>query len=375
MSKPRFFKRLKPWSKRKHRILGRYLPPFTAKVASRIREREIFCIDAFAGSAKYEDGSAGSPLMTAQFSDKCAIWRDPVCLKIINIEAKKKNFLSLKHITQRWEQAGIVTNIKSKFGDAVPEILAQIGDAPALFFIDPFGPTGFDFSHIEPILKRSQQMTELIINFDVDGLRRIIDAAFSDNSEQTVAEKQLKRAFASLGNQTCIENLKGRNLSTEQRESILLQGYMQRLNKFNYYVLPYAIREAEGKSPKYYLICCTRHIDGVVLMNDNFRKEEDDLIIESYSPASNPMFPEIDIETELRKRRRQELNLALTSYLEKVKKASRKQIKQSIILNHFGEFDDKDYRATIQQLVDSGKLIAEHGKKRINDDVLLTYLG
>ncbi|HEX9927976.1 MAG TPA: hypothetical protein VGB02_05445, partial [Pyrinomonadaceae bacterium] len=64
-----------------------------------------------------------------------------------------------------------------------------------------------------------------------------------------------------------------------------------------------------------------------------------------------------------------------TSYLEKVKKASRKQIKQSIIPNHFGEFDDKDYRATIQELIDSGKLVAEHGKKRINDEVLLTYLG
>lgn len=91
MSK-KFFKKLKPWSKRKHRVLGKYLPPFTAKVASRVRQREIFCIDGFAGSAKYEDEQIGSPLITAQFSDECAAWSEPVSLKIINVEANRKNF-------------------------------------------------------------------------------------------------------------------------------------------------------------------------------------------------------------------------------------------------------------------------------------------
>ena len=374
MSK-KFFKKLKPWSKRKHRVLGKYLPPFTAKVASRVRRREIFCIDGFAGSAKYEDEQIGSPLITAQFSDECANWNNPISLKIINVEANKKNFNSLRHITQSWEKKGVVTNLNKKFNDAIPEILTTIGDSPALFFIDPFGPTGISFSGLEQILTRSQQMTELIINLDVDGLRRLIDAAFSFKTERAVAEKQLNNAIATLGSSSCIEKLKQANLSTEQREQILLADYQKRLTKFGYKVLAYPIREAELKTPKYYLICCTRHDDGVKLLNNFFRQEEDDLIIESYSPASNPMFREFDIASTIRENRRQVLRKLLLSFLLKNRKVSRKQIVYHFIKNYFAEFDDKDYRAMVQELVDAGTLVAEHGKKRINDDVLLTYVG
>ncbi len=374
MSK-KFFKKLKPWSKRKHRVLGKYLPPFTAKVASRIRQREIFCVDGFAGSAKYEDEQIGSPLITAQFSDECAAWSNPVSLKIINVEANKKNFNSLRLITQSWEKKGVVINLNKKFNDAVSEILAIIGDAPALFFIDPFGPTGISFSHLEPIFKRSQQMTELIINFDVDGLRRLIDAAFSFKTESAIAEKQLNNAVATLGSSSCIEKLKEANLSAEQREQILLADYQKRLTKFGYKVLTYPIREAELKTPKYYLVCCTRHDDGVKLLNNFFRQEEDDLIIESYSPASNPMFREFDIALTIRENRRLELRKLLPIYLSKNPKVSRKQVVYHFIKTHFSKFDDKDYRAMVQELVDAGTLIAEHGKKKINDDVLLTYAG
>lgn len=218
-------------------------------------------------------------------------------------------------------------------------------------------------------------MTELIINFDVDGLRRLIDAAFSFKTEQTVAEKQLNNAVATLGSSSCIEKLKEANLSAEQREQILLTDYQKRLTKFDYKVLTYPIREAELKTPKYYLVCCTRHDDGVKLLNNFFRQEEDDLIVESYSPASNPMFREFDIAFTIRENRRQELRKLLPLFLSKNRKVSRKQIVYHFIKTHFGEFDDKDYRAMVQELVDAGTLVAEHGKKRINYDVLLTYVG
>ncbi len=318
---------------------------------------------------------AGSPLITAQFSDVCAGWKDPVFLKVINVEANKKNFVSLQHITQEWVKKGSVINLNKKFSDAVSEVLTIIGDAPALFFIDPFGPTSIHFSCLEPILKRSQQITELIINFDVDGLRRIIDAALSFKTESSVAEKQLENAISTLGSKSCIEKFNDANLSTEDREKILLNDYVKRLSKFGYKVLNYSIREAELKTPKYYLICCTRHDEGVKLLNNFFRQEEDDLIIESYSPNSNPMFPQIDIAASIREERQSELRKLLLTFLSKNRKTTRKQVIYHFIKNHFGEFDDKDFRAIVQELVDSGVLIAEHGKKRINDDVLLTSSG
>ena len=70
-----FFDNIKTWSKRKHRLLEKYLPPFTAKVASTTSTRRVYCVDAFAGAAKYDDGSEGSPILMAKFSDVCASWR------------------------------------------------------------------------------------------------------------------------------------------------------------------------------------------------------------------------------------------------------------------------------------------------------------
>src|SRR5918911_4259010 len=108
-----FFASLKAWSKRKHRLLGKYLPPFSAKVGS--RSTLIYCVDGFAGAARYEDGSPGSPLMMAQIADKCASWRRPVHLRLINVENDPENFESLKNITQQWESKGIVSNLPGQF--------------------------------------------------------------------------------------------------------------------------------------------------------------------------------------------------------------------------------------------------------------------
>jgi len=177
MKSTSFFESPKSWSKRKHRLLGKYLPPFSAKVGS--KSPLIYCVDGFAGKAKYDDNQPGSPLLIAQIADKCAAWQKPVYLKLINVEDDLTNYSSLRHITQSWETKGVITNLQGEFGDLVPTVISQIRTAPALFFIDPFGPTSVKFAHLRPILERSQRATELIINFDADGLRRIGDTMHS----------------------------------------------------------------------------------------------------------------------------------------------------------------------------------------------------
>ncbi len=80
MVQDKFFKRVQRWSERKHRLLEKYLAPFSAKVGS--WAKEIYCIDAFAGAARYEDGREGSPLLMARLSDKSAKRRSPLELKL-----------------------------------------------------------------------------------------------------------------------------------------------------------------------------------------------------------------------------------------------------------------------------------------------------
>jgi len=373
-----FFVNVKNWSKRKHRLLGKYLPPFSAKVGS--WAKLIYCVDGFAGAAKYEDGSAGSPLMMAQIANKCASWKKPVHLRLINVESNAEHYKSLKHITQNWEEQGTVVNLEGHFGDLVPTILSEISDNPALFFVDPYGPTYVHFSHLLPILRREQRTTELIINFDADGLRRIADTMHSKVS----TDRAFKASLTNIENVTEIIGSdewkdyfsEGSN-TAQEREKKLLRIYMRNIAKHDYNVAAYAIRKSIKDAPKYYLVYCTRRRDGIVLMSNFIREEEDTLIAESSSPPNQPKFPSEefdDLHQEITNRRK-ELSFLLFNYLRAHTQITRKQIRTHFSFERFGEFSDKDYNAAVKDFIDASKLLPRHGKKRINDEEPLTFVG
>lgn len=373
-----FFATPKAWSKRKHRLLGKYLPAFSAKVGS--WAKLIYCVDGFAGAAKYEDGSAGSPLMLAQLADKCASWRRPVEFRLINVESKSEHYRSLKYITGSWEEKRVVTNLEGQFGDLVPTILSTISSNPALFFIDPYGPTSVLFDHLLPILKREQRATELIINFDADGLRRIADTMHS----RTTTERAHKASLTNIENVTEIigsnrweQYFRERKLATNEREKILLRIYMENISRFDYTVTAYAIRKSVKDSPKYHIVYCTRHTDGIVLMSNFIREEEDNLLVESTVDINQPKFPSEEfneLNQEIISRRRELSNLLL-EYLKEHEQITRGMVRKHFSLSRFGDFSDKDYNAAVKDLIDANRLLPRHGKTRINDDEPLTFSG
>src|SRR5690349_12153686 len=100
-----FFEKLRPWSGRKHRLLQKYLPPFSAKVATATSSRTIYVVDGFAGKGTYGDGAEGSPVLIAKFGDVCLSWTNPVHLRVVNVEADKNNegiFENLEVATRLW---------------------------------------------------------------------------------------------------------------------------------------------------------------------------------------------------------------------------------------------------------------------------------
>ena len=366
-----FFKNLPPWSKRKLRLLGKYLPPFSAKVAKATQNREIFCIDGFAGAARYEDGSDGSPLLMARFSDECGNWREPVSLKLINVEPDAQNtgiFQMLEESTQSWRKKGVVTNINKEFSSALPEIIATINNAPALFFIDPFGPTYLHFEHLQPILTRHQRITELIINFDQDGLRRIVDAAFSEKINPKTAQTNSENITKIFGNANWKEKLSDRNLPSEECEVILLREYMENIAKYGYDVVAYPIREALDTKPKYHFVYCTRHSDGIDLMNDFIREEEDSLFGEHVQERLS-LFPSANLADDEIKVRQEKLRGIMNKWIQKRETVTRKQVIKSLVSDHFGYFHSKDYRAIFKELIEFGKLITSDIQTKIDDRI------
>jgi three-Cys-motif partner protein len=372
MDNKKFFENLKIWSKRKHRLLEKYLPPFSAKVASTTINREVFCVDGFAGAAKYDDGSEGSPVLMSKFSSVCSNWSNPVNLRIINVEPDLTTFKSLETATQYWKEKGIVENINSRFEDSVSSILTKIGNSPALFFIDPFGPTGVRFSQLIPILQRNPAITELIINFDTDGLYRIACAAISQNNNPKTAQTNSEIVTSVIGSNNWLSRFNASKLSTEQGEEILLREYVSNICKYGFSVADYAIKEALNTKPKYHFIYCTRHNDGVYLMNDFIRAEED-LIYGEFIESDLPLFQEeASLAKEIVNRRERLLQIVI-SYLQNNKTVNRKQIKHRLIFDNFGFFDSKDYNFVVKQLLEESLLKERTGKIRINDEDILEY--
>lgn len=95
-----FFDTCEDWSRRKHLILEHYLPPATAKLRRVSPDRRVIILDGFAGRGRYEDGTPGSPVHMGQLADKVRSWKDPVDLRILNIEADPDNHAELEACTR-----------------------------------------------------------------------------------------------------------------------------------------------------------------------------------------------------------------------------------------------------------------------------------
>jgi three-Cys-motif partner protein len=149
---------------------------------------------------------------------------------LINVESDRNNFDSLRYVTQSWEAKDVTINMHGEFGNLVPQIVSQIKDSPAFFFVDPFGSTAVKFSHLRPILERTQRATELIINFDADGLRRIGDTLNSRaNNPTTLKARQTNVANLTeiIGSDHWKAKFEAGNLTAKDRERVLLDEYIK----------------------------------------------------------------------------------------------------------------------------------------------------
>jgi len=356
MSTTEFFRNRKLWSERKHRLLEKYLRPFATKVAKTTKTREVFIVDGFAGRARYDDGSEGSPLLIAKFSNIANSWSDSVLLKLIDVEPDVETFRLLEESTKAWIERGVVVNINRTFQDALSDILRLIRNSPALFFLDPYGPTFIHFEDLTPILRRTAGATEIIVNFDADGLYRIARGALSTKTELKTAAAFADQVTKIIGSDSWLEIFENSSMDAAEGENYLLGKYLENMRGHMSFVFAYPIREALDKRPKYHFVFGTRHYDGVELMND-FVRHEDDLIFGEHIETTSPLFQNLDLGGQAIQARRGILRTIMSNYFKGEKLIVRSRMIPQLINAHFGKFDLKDYRSVFDEYVRSGKLI------------------
>jgi three-Cys-motif partner protein len=165
-----FFTERRLTSKLKHLVLKRYVKEFAYHLGS--TNPTVYYIDGFAGPGTYgPPHQDGSPLLIARLAHEIRTGPNPVTLRCINVEAKPKNFKSLEAATRPFVGDVIDKNIPSTFVEAIPEILAHVGDAAAFFFIDPFGTKDIPFEELRPIFCR-KATTEVLITLHTDGIAK-----------------------------------------------------------------------------------------------------------------------------------------------------------------------------------------------------------
>ena len=257
-----FQKNRLPWSRWKHAILLEYLKAMSAILRS---WNEIYYVDGFAGPGRYkEDGIDGSPRLAAQHAKTLASSAAGYSLQCINVESDPEVFQNLEISTSEFSDHTV--NLRGEFGQFVPEILRIVGNQPTLFFLDPIGVKGLEWSSLLPVFSR-KSTTEILVRFDAQTATR-----------RTGNDAALHKTFNSIlgedNSQYWQRYVSDEALYPIDRKTRLTMAYEDKLQQHFEFVARIPIRSSDDHL-KYYLLFATRNVKGVQVMNDVFYNMRD----------------------------------------------------------------------------------------------------
>ncbi|MBI2333933.1 MAG: three-Cys-motif partner protein TcmP [Chloroflexi bacterium] len=269
-----FFQEIKDWSDRKLTLVQKYLVGFV-RILGSLRSGDVFYIDGFAGRGIYQDGSKGSPIRAAKYAFGLKIANKSYGLRCINVEANRENYSNLVQSTSPF--AEVVTNYSGTFIENIDPILSLIGNSAAIFFLDDFGVSGYDWASVERLINR-EAPTDIWIRFDTATIRRL-DGFFESakpGSEKKYAK--LPKLYGIDDSSLLHSRLSGR--SSNERVNNALQLYLERLatqyrNGRGGFAGAYPIRSIKGQR-KFFLVSATGHPKGIILASDVIYGVEED---------------------------------------------------------------------------------------------------
>lgn len=279
-----FFAEKKTWSKVKDDLLGYYLVPYFSKILN--TNKPVVYVDCFAGKGKFDDGTAGSPIIAL----------DVIESSILNSRAKspkvESHFIDLNYaddLKTNLSQYRNVNIILGKYENEIDNVLKYKNNYNVFLYIDPYGIKALDFSKFDSFAKRFNSI-ELLVNMNTFGFIREAchalgttfddpeifndlieyDSSQFDSSEESILE--LNRIAGGDYWKKIIFDFKSKIIDGYEAEERFSKEYCARLATSYKYVLNMPLRLKEKQRPKYRMIHATHHQDGCVLMADNICK-------------------------------------------------------------------------------------------------------
>ena len=401
MSTEKFFKKRTDWARRKHLILTYYLDPAIKKLRYASPDRRVFILDGFAGRGRYEEGSQGSPIYTGELAEKCREGINPLNLFVRNTEPDEGHFEELERSTESWVRQGYVKNLNGTFQMTLPQVLADAGNSPLFAFLDPFKPTQLKFNDFLPLLHR-QAKTEACAVFFTRMVQRNLQALRSSKSDPKFRESLSETMTQVFGGEGWKDLVADNALGYESILNLLAQQVMSHA-RIGYsgepgFVVYKPIYAARNGHMKYHIVFWTRHLDGLVLMNDAFVKEAGDLdeITEKQIALATEQklagqglldFNDPDEPSKKDIEAAEQFKSLCETYLE-IGRAmpsrtwTRSTLIEQAIQHRFGQFNKTKHRRAIEWLVDkpvAPKIVPinskqnKSGKWALNDETTMRF--
>ncbi len=364
-----FFAGKRPWSRLKDRILAAYLPAYLTKVAK--RNRRIVLVDAFAGAGKFDDGTAGSPLIICNAAEKYAKGK----YHAVFMNTDEASHAHLTHLLQTWIQAGTAVALHGSATAQLADVGAQLGSDTAFIYLDPFGIKGCEFSTIAPLLKRdSRHSTEILISLDASIIHRL--AARRAVNEGRGGEPRIKTFHNTLtdvlGGDDWRASMLDPHATADEQIMGVMRAYQRRIEALGMtYTGSCPIRQGAGGKILRTVTFCSRHPHALELMNENMHRAYAEAMADSESQPAMPGFAEWESES-----RRQRLRAVILATVRRRPGRSRRDVWQDVAQQHFMEYTHSDHIAVVSGLVRDGVVHAEdvRGTGRLNDDSRLSLL-
>lgn len=253
----------------KIKILETYLNAWLPILGSKRKGQDLLYVDGFAGPGEYSNFSDASPIVACRAATKTST-SDNWCAGLINCVFIEPDIAAFTHLKERLQVFDSnrrlhIHLINSSFDEGIDQIKELFpksfqGSHPLFVFIDPFGAKGAEFRHVAEILRGDT--SEVLINFDADGIGRIFRAGKHANAERLLTSIYGDYSWKLLEVHS--------NFDLLCREALnLYKSSLKSLPKVKY-VFAFEMRSKSGLL-NYFLVFASKHPLGLTKMKEAMR--------------------------------------------------------------------------------------------------------
>jgi three-Cys-motif partner protein len=361
-----FFDGKRPWSRIKDRVLGSYLPPFLRKT-QRLR-RPIVVVDCFAGRGKFSDGTPGSPLIICQQIKRHAPGRAIAYF----VNKRPEHHESLSRTLRGFIETGMARPVLGQGESFLTNLTNRLQDQTVLVYLDPFGIKGCNFAATKRLLQRNPATsTEILMTLSMPVLHRLA----ARDSAHAIVSRFHAVLDGVLGDVAWRDIMFDNRLNPTQKEELIIADYCAQLRKYVSYACSCPVRDHAVSRTKYYIVFASRHPQALTLMNDIMLNAYQDHTLEHTREHMPLLEPILDDWRGTRTAEREALSDIIRSAIGEVGRSSRAGLWQRIVIGHFMQYREAEFRDAVQELVNTGAIEWDRpaNKRRIDDKSILVH--